>query len=185
MGWAYVSWWMALLPLGALVALQWRRRFPALWWVVASALAVSWVADAAALALPLPWRWVPSLLYPIVQALILSRWLLKPGDFWRFAAVLGAVFAVSIIGRGVWEGEDLVRTVAWIGGGVIWWEAKLPSALWWTLAITFGAGWLTWVWHLTDGTVATWYPYQAVRLLGILVFLGGAWQFAAAPTGDA
>lgn len=166
---------MALVPLGVLCVQRGRGvRYPKIWWTVAWVLAVSWVADTFGLWLGSPRNWLVSFLYPSVQAAILAFALLSVGSAWRFMGLLAAMGIVSAFSHGLVKPEDGLRTVAWLGGGVVAWDAALPKMLRYTLLVTFGLGWFAWFVFTLNASVATWAVYQVVRLGGIAVFTVGA-----------
>lgn len=177
MYWDWGFWWMALLPLAVLA---WRHsrgiRFPRIWWIVASVLAVSWLADTVAVCVPSGARWAVSFTYPSVQAVVLAFALLDVWAAWRFVGLLVAMAIVSGSLHGVGTAEDGLRTVAWIGGGVIAWEAHVPRMVRYTLLATFGLGWFAWFVYTVTPMVSTWFVYQGVRAMGIAVFTVGALQ---------
>jgi len=51
---------------------------------------------------------------------------------------------------------------------------ELPHRLQWCLFVYFGAGWVLWLIHVQWLIVETWYPYQAARLVGLLLFCWAA-----------
>jgi len=57
---------------------------------------------------------------------------------------------------------------------VIWLRRELPVRLRWSLGVYFGLGLAAWLVHVLWLVVATWYPYQAVRLAGLLLFCWAA-----------
>jgi len=175
MGWVYASWWQAMIPLATLTAFRIAgRRFSGVWWAVAAALGVSWVSDATALAIAPAHRWLPSLVYPVVQGMILAFAFLPRKSAWQFTGALCVVLGAALLQLGPWHPDSLVRTIAWIGGGVLGWQRPHPRALRWCLVVTFGLGWAVWLWHATFLDVPSWYVYQGVRAVGIGIFVAGA-----------
>lgn len=175
MHWDILVWWMSLVPL-AVLAVQRARgvRFARIWWVVALTIGVSWLADCLGLWLGSPRNWTVSFFYPSAQASLLAFALLKRGTAVRFVGLIAAMGLVSAASHGLVKPEDGLRTAAWIGGGVIAWDAPLPPTLRHTLLMTFGLGWFAWFVYTLNASVATWAVYQGVRALGIAVFTVGA-----------
>ena len=177
---AEVAHQMALVPLAFLL---WRRfrgvSVDGAWWALASAFAVSWVADTVSDTLPEPSRWIVSLAYPIVQAAIVGAVLLPR----EFAIFLVAVLASAATAVGVFMGvngpDGVFRTIAWlIVVAIVLVRRDLPERLRIALGVYFGLGWATWLIHVVWLVVLTWYPYQGARALGLLLF---CWA-AVAPT---
>lgn len=165
---------IGLVPL-AWIALR-REPFAAHWWWLAVAFAVSFVADAVALTQPKFDRWWLTLVYPVAQSGLIGATLLPTRRQAKlFVTLLGAVAVLAVVVRGT-KGPDVVLdAVASLGVVCIVLARKeLPARLRLALAVYFGGGWATWLIHARWLTVATWYPYQASRLAGVLLFCWAA-----------
>jgi hypothetical protein len=144
------------------------ERRGAEWWWLASAFAVSWVADTLA-----HWAnpWAIGIVYPIAQGVVVAAVLSSKE---RAAEILGVAVAVAvavILTAGVDSPDILVRSVAWLP--LVWIVARtpsLPARLRACIAVYFGLGWVTWLVHVKWLVVATWYPYQGARLVGLAMF---------------
>jgi hypothetical protein len=167
---------MGLLPLAFLGFLRVRgQRRDAAWVWLAGAFAVSWIADVIAGYLPVPDRWVVSLVYPVTQTSLVAAVLLPR----RRAIILTVVLAVTGCIAALWhgvEGPDIVlRTVAWLAIiGILADRSELPLRLSWALFVYFGLGWIAWLVHAELLVVPSWYAYQSVRLVGLLLFCWAA-----------
>ncbi len=173
---AEVAHQMALVPLAFLV---WRRLRGAsvdgAWWALAFAFAVSWVADTVSDVLPAQAQWTVSLAYPIVQSAIVGAVLLPR----EFAIFLVAVLSSAAIAVGIWLGvngpDGVFRSIAWLTVvAIVLVRRDLPSKLRVAFGVYFGLGWATWLIHVVWLVVATWYPYQGARALGLLLFCWAA-----------
>lgn len=176
--WSYLSWWLAAVP-AVVLAVLWAkgRHFDRLWWIVAAVFGLSWLADTVAFALAPAHRWIPSLLYPMAQALLLCAVLLNAANFWRFAGLLTAFLGIALLAGSTHGPDDVLRTLAWVGGGLFTWDSPMPLALRQTLVVTFGLGAVAWVWHMTALTAwPTWYVFQATQAAGVALFCVGAWR---------
>lgn len=169
---AEVAHQMALVPLAFLL---WRRLRGAsvdgAWWALASAFAISWVADTVSDMLPAQSQWTVSLAYPIVQSAIVGAVLLPR----EFAIFLVAILSSAAIAVGIFMGvngpDGVFRTIAWLIIVVIVLARRdLPERLRIALGVYFGLGWTTWLIHVVWLVVLTWYPYQGARALGLLLF---------------
>lgn len=167
---------MALVPLGWLALLYLRGVRPGTaWWLLASAFAVSWLADTWADIAPHE-AWAASLVYPVSQAALIGGVLMpRRRDAWAFLALLVVVGIVGAL-KQEHDGPDLMlRAVAFLGVfAIVWFRPELPASLRWCLFVYFGLGWVLWVYHVEDLRVATWYPYQVTRLFGLLLFCKAA-----------
>lgn len=151
----YASTGLGLVPL-AFVAALWSagRRLPALWWWVAAAYGVSFVADVLALSGVDPW-WV-SASYPVSQAGILGLVFLPRQRAYQF---LGVLVLASLV-----PGTLALRSVAW--GTVAVLALRRPKPLQRALLVSFGAGLGLWWCYALSPSLATWLAYQATRWLG-------------------
>lgn len=159
---------MGLVPLAWLVLLRLRgHRIDAAWVWLAVAFAVSWVADTAALWLD------PDLvgnLYPITQAALVGAVLLDRLEAAQFAVALVLVGVVAVLWHGPLGIDVLLRTVAWGAVTIIVWRLPLPARLRASLLVTFGLGWLCWMWYAAAPGWPSWSAYQVVRFAGIVLF---------------
>ena len=166
--WAHL---LGLVPLLWLVLSG--RRHPAAWWWLAAAYGISFLADSAA-------HWLnPDIvgnLYPLSQAAIIGLVLLPRQDAAHF---LGLLMVTSVVALG-WQGptgrDVLLRTVAW--GGVVGmaWITTGPGRS--ALLVSFGLGLLAWWCYAVDPGWATWSEYQALRVVGTVMFCWAASQTA-------
>lgn len=172
--WVEIARWAGLAPLGWLLALHvaGRTRTVSVWWL-ASGFAVSWVADSIVLALPRdhPAGWMISAIYPATQASIMGAAII----YRRERAVLFAILAhaaacASILLHGVEGPEYASRILAWGTIAVVAWNFWQLGTLRLALLVYFGAGLLAWIVHTEWLIVATWYPYQLARVVGIALF---------------
>ncbi len=159
---------MAVVPLVCL-ALTGQRRDLAWWWLAGSFF-VSWLADTAADILPHEYGWVPSLVYPVSQSAIIGAVLLPRRHAEYLLIVLVLACAAVTVFSGVGP-EIALRALAWLSVvWIIWRRQELPQRLRVALTVYYGLGWCLWVVHVRWLVVATYYPYQINRLIGILLF---------------
>lgn len=167
---------MALLPLAALVilALCGQSRNAAWWWL-GVAFAVSWLADTADDLLPPRFDWLPVLAYPVAQTGLIGAVFLDHADATRLLFVLVLTGGLAAF---VWNGHGpdvILSTVAWLlVVGIMWRRRDLPDRLRLALGVYFGLGWMAWMVHVRWLVVATWYPFQFARLVGLLLFCWAA-----------
>ncbi len=170
--WSEIAHWMAILPLAFLAIV--RRRCDAAYVWIAGAFAVSWLADTAA-----HWinPWAVTLVYPITQSTIILAALLPRQDAIGALALYAVVAGAVIVLRGT-QGPDVVlHSVASLSVVyVAWREWTLPARLRASLLVYFGVGLVTWLIHVQWLVVETWFPYQASRLIGLLLFCYAAWR---------
>ncbi len=173
--WAEIAHWMALLPLAMLAGLSvgGHRCDPGYWWI-AGGFSVSWLADTVA-----HWvnPWTVTLVYPITQTtLILAALLTRKATIYVLGA-LAFIAVITLVLRGT-KGPDLIlhsaSSLVVVAVAFEMWE--LPARLRASLIVYFGAGLITWLIHVQWLVVATWYPYQAARLAGLLLFCYAAWR---------
>ena len=159
-----VTHYLALLPLLWLVILtQCGQRRSVLWWLGASVLAVSWVADSLAHVVD---PWLVSGLYPLAQLWLVGLAVLpKPVARRLLIGVLGLAIILAAF-RGEARPDVLIRAVCWMGVVVILWDSPLRM----TVVLSFGVCWIAWlVYSLTPGWT-TWGIYQSIRAAGDGVF---------------
>lgn len=160
-------WWLAsasvALGVVPLVAMQgvhfaggWRPR---VWWALAVAFAVSFVADVAA------WAWSPALVsqvYLVSQAGLFLLALAPRYASVGFAAVLAAAGWSLASRRG--EGLDVaLHVTAYAVVAVAAWASAVPRALRLTLATGFAALAVAWVGYVASPGWWTWGAYHGVR----------------------
>lgn len=152
---------LGLVPLGWLAL---RRERRPLWWWLAGAFAISWVADTVAhVADP----WLINALYPVSQAGIIAVRLLPRREA-NFAVGLLIVAALCVLWlEGVAGPDVLLETVA---AGVVVISVWRYPAFRWSLVTAFGGGWLAWMGYLLAPGWAGWGVYQGCRALGIGMF---------------
>lgn len=165
---------MALLPLACLAWLHLRgeRRDAAFWWI-ASAFAVSFVADTLA-------RWYPpyliSTVYPLTQTAVIAAVFLTRREALLFVACLASIGVGAVFLNRAQTFDVLLRTVAWatLCGVVLdrWALGALRAAL----LVSFGGGLLAWYVYATWPNWPTWGAYHTVRLLGLLWFCVACWR---------
>jgi hypothetical protein len=171
-----VVWQFALIPLVALTVLRMlgNRRDAAYWWL-AGAFAVSWLADAPVDHMPREFHWIPSAVYPVSQSALIGAVLLSRR---RAVALLGLLVAVGLVAA-FWTGakgpDILLHSVAFLAVvAIVADRPELPQRLQACLFVYFGLGWVAWLVHARWLVLATYYPYQAIRLAGLLLFCWAA-----------
>lgn len=168
---------MSLIPLIWLVVLTIHGKVCDLaWWWIAVAFSVSWFADTIAHVVPQSHNAWIGIVYPVSQTAIIGAVLLRHRR--QKVALLGVLLGastVAILWCGVEDPDLVLRSVAWLAVvAIMWAEKALPFRLRLCLVIYFGFGLVTWLIHLRWLIVPTWYPYQIVRLIGLLVFCWAA-----------
>lgn len=160
---------MALLPLGWLVLKG--RKLDIAWWLLAGAFAVSWLADTAA-----NWfdPWIIGAVYPVSQAAIVAAVFLDRRNTLKLILILLLVGVVDVFWKGVDSPDILLRTVAWLSIVGIAYPLKQLGTLRVSLLVSFGVGWLAWMWYAMNPGWPSWIGYQSVRLVGILLFCWAA-----------
>lgn len=165
----------ALLP--ALAAVLYRTRLPRGTVLVASAFAVSWAGDYAAL-----WAggaWYPSYLWLAAQFGFVA-WAVLEYDRDRLMVVVALTLAVWLDAFLVSTSPDVLVTA--IGSAIVVPAAiktRHPFAL--ALALYFGIGsalYLMMVAHVSDpvGFTPWWWAYQGARVAGWGTFLWTLWK---------
>ncbi len=164
-GWVAAS--LGLLPLVGAASAHGRGVRDASRWWVASAFAVSFVADVASFFLAPMDRWIVSIVFPVSQTAILGAVLLsrKGADFVLAALILAAIGAV--FWHGV-EGPDVllptVASASVVGIVVGRWDlGHLRTGL----LIYFGLGLLAWYSYAMWPGWSSYAVYQAARATGI------------------
>jgi hypothetical protein len=153
---------MGLLPLGWCLIHRERR---VLWWWIAGAFAISWLADAATL-VGYP-TWVPASIYPVGQAGLLAVVLAQ-----RPAPWLGLLMVAGIVGV-YWEGVTgptlILDTIA---AGVVvrvaWSLTYVPLRL--TLLMAFWVGGIAWIGYVLWPGWTSWGLYQGIRAASLGMF---------------
>jgi hypothetical protein len=167
---------MALLPVALLSGLSVRHhRRDAAWWFLAGAFAISWVADTVADFLLPADRVVPSLVYPVSQSALVVAVLMPRLVALLLLGLMVGTGCLVVLQHGITTPDIALRSVAWPAVAcVAWMRKELPVPLRACLLVYFGLGWVAWLVHVEWLTVATWYPYQLIRLLGLLLFCWAA-----------
>lgn len=167
-----VAHYMAALPLLVALALyaSGQRRVAAWVWL-AIAFAISTGADSLSEHLPKDDRWWPTLVYPVVQTGLIAFVLLPP----KAALFLVTLLIVLACNAALWLGykgpDILLHSIASLS--VVWMaqqDEDMSTDLRAALAIYFGLGWVAWLVFAQAPMVPTWFAYQGVRLVGLLVF---------------
>ncbi len=163
---------MALLPLATLGLMRaGGTRRDAAWWWIALAFAISWIADGIADVVAMTDRVIVSLVYPISQAALIAAVIMSRSGALVFIGVLTLAGIAVVIQHGIASPDVALRSVAWLAVvNQAWRRRELPYALRASLIVYFGLGWLMWLVHMQWVSVATWYPYQLARFLGLLIF---------------
>lgn len=173
---AEVAHQMALLPLVWLACLAHAGKArDAAWWWLASAFAVSWLADTATDLLPKTVDWVPVLAYPVAQsALVGAVFLTRRLATVLLVALAGVALLVAVSGGS--RGPDIILTSAACLAvvGIVLERPSIPPRLRLSLLVYFGVGLIAWVGHAFRLDLGTYYAYQAVRLLGLILFCWAA-----------
>ena len=160
---------MGLVPLLWLVA---QRETRPVWWGIAGAFGISWVADWAS-----HWTgtWFVSALYPVSQAALIGALLLQKPQALLFTGALVLVGLFGVLTHGTQTPEVLLHTVAWLSVvGIVW---PLPlGRLRLALLGYFGLGWLAFLGYVLQPGWASWGLYQGTRALGIGLFCWAAHQ---------
>lgn len=178
---------MPILWLAALMLAGRRRDYA--WWLLASALGVSFVADSLRHYVD---KDIVGNMFPLSQSALIGIVLLNTRTALNLILALVAMGSLSLLWRGP-DGVDVVlRATAWLMiAGLAYRHRYLSPPLRASLIITFGGGWLGWIvytavrayymepdgWH--GPFWATWYPwltYQFIRLTGTAVFCYAAWR---------
>lgn len=164
--------YLALVPWLWLVGLHFTGRGRGVeWWWLATAFAVSWVAD-----------WVAhrygagpiSPLYLVTQAGIFAAVLLpRKATLW-FLGLLVVIGGIAFLTHPLTRPDWLVHTVAWLGlvGSV--YPLKALGRLRLALLVSFGLGWVAWMSYVLAPGWASWIAYQSVRAAGIGLFCWAA-----------
>lgn len=168
------AWSLGIIPAGWLAL---RRSRDGMAWKVAGVLAISFLADGAALAGVD--SDVVSNTYLFLQGSLLALALIG----WESAAALVLLYAVTAVaairyetvtGFGLW-----LPTV--VGVSVCWVASRWAAPLRWSVVLTFGGGlvaWVYWAWlagHSPALAARGWWCFQAARLLGVLAFMAATW----------
>jgi hypothetical protein len=163
---------MALLPLATLAVIRLRgHRRDVAWWWLAVAFGVSWIADSVAHLIPMDDRAIVSLVYPISQASLMAAVLLSRANALVFVGVLVLAGIAVIIQHGATGPDVALRSVAWLFvAGIARVRKELPIPLRASMFVYFCLGWIAWLIHVQWLVVETWYPYQGIRLFGLLLF---------------
>jgi hypothetical protein len=147
---------------------RWSEERRPVWWLIATAFAVSWVADSYTHARGQPW--LASAVYPVSQAGLIGVALLEPRAAARFIGVLVAAAIAAVALEGVEKPGLLLHAVAF--GAVVGmaWNRPELGRLRVALLVAFGVSWPAWVAFSLSITWTTWGIYEAVRVLGLILF---------------
>lgn len=163
---------MSLVPFFWLAWLHWRKREPGLaWWWLAGAFAVSWLADTGALWLS---PWLVGAVYPVSQAAIIGAVLLSRSEAIELTIALVLIGILDVYANGITGPDILLRTVAWLSIAGTVYPLRQLERLRMCLLVSFGVGWLAWMWYAMNPGWPSWIGYQSVRLAGILLFCWAA-----------
>lgn len=165
---------MGLVPLALLLVL-WIldvRRGP-VWWWLAGAYAVSWVADSVAHVVD---PGVVSIVYPVAQVLLVALALASVTE----VAVVGLVLFMMLLQAITWYGMDgpdvLLRTVAFGTAVVVAWHRAPNRVIQLSLLATFGAGLVAWYGYSIWPGWTSWGLYQSTRFVGLVLFCVATWK---------
>lgn len=152
------------------------REIGRVWWLLALAFLVSWIADWIS-------HWTGT--FPVGPAYLtlqggLVVWALAPREqAARYSAVLAGTAAFVMLNFDPQTPDIFVHTVAWLGLLAVGWAVASPR-LRLVLGVAFGLGWLAWLGYCLRPGWTSWVIYQGNRLLGILVFCWASWKPQAA-----
>ena len=161
---------MALVPL-LWLGIRGERR--AVYWWIAIAFAVSWVADSAA---HFGNPWFIATVYPVSQAgivvLLLAR---APREATAMIGLLMVAGLVAVLWEGTTGPDLFLKTIA--AGTVV-------SVLWpledrhlrAALLVAFDLGWVMWVTYVLWPGWTTWGMYQGVRAVSLGMFCLASWK---------
>lgn len=137
-----------------------------MWWWLAAAFGVSWIADGAALYHSDPW--LPVAIYPVSQAGIIVALLAARREAQALIGLLMLAGFVTILWEGV-TGPTLFldAIAAGVVVSVVWSQPKPLRAL---LLYAFGVGLLAWVGYTLSPGWLSWGLYQAVRAVSVGMF---------------
>jgi hypothetical protein len=178
---------MSLLPVAWLaIRRAWGHRLDASWWWIAGAFGISWLADVTSEHLPNEYRWAISLAYPVSQTALIGRVFMPRRFALVFLASLVTLGIIAAVWNGASEPDLMLRSVAWLSIVAMVWLVEMPTRLRVCLLVYFGLGLAAWMAHLrwvqwarahpllVHGPAPTMYVYQAVRLVGLLLFCWAA-----------
>lgn len=168
---------IGLLPLGLMVLLLRSRSFGTVHWLVASALALSWIADSATSYFMQrgyePMAVMMQLLMPVQILMVLVAVVKPPTTVFVLGLGLVLMTVVSAL-----QGREIYELVIPVVGGTVvaWyaWRAQL-GLLSRGLMVYFGVGALAWMLLALAATALPtlalwgWYGYQLSRLTGLLM----------------
>jgi len=168
-----IAHWMGLLPVGVCLWMSRKgRSLDTAFWVLGIAYGVSWLADTAAHFVN---PWIASASYPVAQASLIGAVFLGRSAAVRFLYLLATCGIFSAVLRAS-PGPDLVLNIVASGGVTLIALEHAIGHLRNALVVTFGLGIVAYVAWVVDvmlngqAGVRSWYPMQAVRLVGTLWF---------------
>lgn len=169
---------LPLLTLLVLLAGGWKRVSG--WWFIATGFGVSFLADAATMAVGWHLQWVPVALYPASQAALIGGALLETRQAAvRFNVCLVAVGVLVCFLQPSGQADAILTPLAWGSVAVLAWQLWYEPGLRLSLLVYFGLGALAWLafclWP-ADPLHRPWYAVQSTRLVGIALFCRAAWR---------
>lgn len=151
---------LSVLGLVPLAWLLWRRERRLAWWLVASGLGVSFLADVAGW---LGYTQLASQVYPVMQAALIAIALLERPAFVAYVGALVFAASLSIMWRGAGGYDVILRTVSWGGVSLFAGLYLDRSVLRTTLATGFAAMLVAWLWYALEPGMASWGALQLAR----------------------
>lgn len=171
--WAEIAHQIGAIPLVwlALLAVRGHQREPQ-WWTLAFAFFVSWLADSAA---HLMNPWLLSIVFTVSQTALIGAVFLNAVPAMVLATLLVAVGCLAVAIEGVTGPDAILSTVGALAVILCVWQSP-QRRIRACLLVYFGLGQIAWLIHAKWLIVPTWYPYQAVRLVGLLLFCWACWN---------
>lgn len=159
---------LAIVPL-VWLALQRQPRHLGYWWI-ALAISVSWIADWAAHTDPWKYGWAISFAYPISQTVFVCAVFLHRRHVAWILALMTVAASLVVLLFGIHGPDLIVSTLSALIIARVVWPLQQLGLIRIAVLVYFCASvialWPRVVW-LNE---ATWYPYQVVRAVGILLF---------------
>jgi hypothetical protein len=166
--WGYLAASVGLVPLLWLAAQRDRRR---LYWILAAAYGVSFLADMGGL---MGWPNLAGNLYPLGQAGLIGIALLPMDRAVTLAGVL-AVVGIVAVWFGASEGRDLILvTVADLAICALAARVLSNDLLGAALGLSFGVGLIAWWVFALEPSWGSWGLYQLTRAMGTTAFCAAA-----------
>jgi len=137
-----------------------------MWWFVAAAFGVSWLADSAAHFVN---PWLIAAVYPVSQVGIIAIAFAPPRHAYAFIGLLVVAAFVAVLWEGTTGPDLFLETIAaGVAVSVIW--VTPPSPLRLTLLVAFGVGWIAGMGYALWPGWSSWYVYQGVRAMSLGMF---------------